>query len=72
MKLRDALGETFPTPRPAELTAKVRLRTNSRACTASRAALEGKLDREPLLAQDTNEAYTQLQELPGSARSTPV
>ena len=29
------------------------------------AALEGKLDREPLLAQDSNEAYTELQDLPG-------
>ena len=31
----------------------------------ARAALEGELDREPLLALDPNEAYTRLQELPG-------
>ena len=31
----------------------------------AQAALEGRLDREPLLAADTNEAFTQLLELPG-------
>jgi hypothetical protein len=32
----------------------------------AQAALEGKLDREPLLAADTDDAFTQLLELPGA------
>jgi DNA-3-methyladenine glycosylase II len=68
VKLRDALGETFPAP--AELLGLEELKglpANKipRLHGIAQAALEGKLDREPLLALDPNEAYTRLQELPG-------
>jgi DNA-3-methyladenine glycosylase II len=68
VKLRDALGETFPAP--GELLRLQELKglpANKipRLHGIAQAALEGKLDREPLLAQHPNEAYTKLQELPG-------
>ncbi len=69
-KLRDALSHdgVFPAPErllelrelPGLPDAKV-----PRLHGIARAALEGKLDREPLLAADPDEAYTRLQELPG-------
>jgi DNA-3-methyladenine glycosylase II len=68
VRLRDALGETFPAPQALlELEALDGLPQNKipRLHGIAQAALEGKLDREPLLAQDPDEAYTQLQELPG-------
>jgi DNA-3-methyladenine glycosylase II len=66
VRLRDALGETFPAPQQL-LRLKDGLPANklSRLHGIARAALEGKLDREPLLAKDPNDAYTELQELPG-------
>jgi DNA-3-methyladenine glycosylase II len=68
VKLRDALGETFPTPQDLlGLQALQGLPQNKipRLHGVAQAALEGKLDREPLLALHPNEAYTRLQELPG-------
>jgi DNA-3-methyladenine glycosylase II len=68
VKLRDALGETFPAPeRLLELQELQGLPANKipRLHGIAQAALEGKLDREPLLAKDPDEAYTELQELPG-------
>jgi DNA-3-methyladenine glycosylase II len=67
-KLRDALGETFPAPEQLlQLKELQGLPANKvpRLHGIAEAALEGKLDREPLLAQDPDEAYTALQELPG-------
>ena len=68
VKLRDALGETFPAPEQLlELQALAGLPANKipRLHGIAQAALEGKLDREPLLAKDPDVAYTELQELPG-------
>ena len=68
VKLRDALGETFPPPEQLlQLEELEGLPANKipRLHGIAQAALEGKLDREPLLAKDPNEAYTELQELPG-------
>ena len=66
VKLLDALGETFPAPQDL-LNVKEGPPANklARLHGIARAALEGKLDREPLLAKDSNTAYTELQELPG-------
>jgi DNA-3-methyladenine glycosylase II len=66
VKLRDALGETFPAPEQL-LALKEGPPANklARLHGIAQAALEGKLDRERLLAQDPNDAYTRLQELPG-------
>jgi DNA-3-methyladenine glycosylase II len=68
VRLRDALGETFPAPEQLlELQELDGLPQNKvpRLHGIAQAALEGKLDREPLLALDPDEAYTRLQELPG-------
>jgi DNA-3-methyladenine glycosylase II len=68
VKLRDALGDTFPKPGELlQLEQLAGLPQNKipRLHGIARAALEGELDREPLLALDPNDAYTRLQELPG-------
>jgi DNA-3-methyladenine glycosylase II len=68
VKLRDALGETFPAPeRLLELKELQGLPANKvpRLHGIAQAALEGKLDRESLLAKDPDQAYTELQDLPG-------
>jgi DNA-3-methyladenine glycosylase II len=67
-RLRDALGETFPPPRELlEVQALDGLPANKlpRLHGVARAALEGRLDREPLLAKDPDEADAELQELAG-------
>jgi DNA-3-methyladenine glycosylase II len=66
VELRDALGETFPAPEQL-LQVKEGPPANklARLHGIAQAALEGRLDREPLLALDADEAYTRLQELPG-------
>jgi DNA-3-methyladenine glycosylase II len=69
-KLRDALSEggIFPTP---EQLLQLRELDGLPAAKVPRlhgiaqAALEGELDREPLLAADVNDAFTSLLELPG-------
>ena len=69
-KLRDALSHDgiFPTPEQLleldHVDGMPDLKI-PRLHGIARAALEGRLDREPLLAQAANEAYTQLQDLPG-------
>jgi DNA-3-methyladenine glycosylase II len=68
VKLRDGLSRdgVFPAPRDLlELREGVPAPKLPRLHGIAEAALEGKLDREPLLALDPNEAYTRLQELPG-------
>jgi DNA-3-methyladenine glycosylase II len=70
VKIRDALsrGGIFPAPkRLLALRAQLALPEGklTRLHTVAEAALEGKLDREPLLAADPGEALAQLQELPG-------
>ncbi len=67
-RLRDALGETFPAP--AELLALEELKGLPAAKVPrlhgiAEAALEGRLDREPLLAAAPDEALARLQELSG-------
>jgi DNA-3-methyladenine glycosylase II len=65
VRMRDALSEdgVFPAPRALlEVRDAPRL---ERLHGIAEAALAGKLDREPLLALDPDEAYTRLQELPG-------
>jgi DNA-3-methyladenine glycosylase II len=67
-RLRDALGETFPPPAELlELRELNGLPQNKvpRLHGIAQAALEGKLDREPLLAADPADALAQLLELPG-------
>lgn len=69
-KLRDAIstGGTFPAPEELLKLDHVDGLPDlkiPRLHGIAHAALEGRLDREPLLAQDSNEAYTELQELPG-------
>ena len=67
-RLRDALGETFPAPHELlELRELPGLPQNKigRLHGIAQAALEGRLEREPLLAEDPDSAYTRLQELPG-------
>jgi DNA-3-methyladenine glycosylase II len=67
-RLRDALGETFPPPSELlELRELKGLPQNKipRLHGIAQAALEGKLDREPLLALDPGAALAQLVELPG-------
>ena len=68
--LRDALSldGIFPAPRRLlELAHLDGLPDNKipRLHGIARAALEGRLDREPLLAQDPNDAFTRLQDLAG-------
>jgi DNA-3-methyladenine glycosylase II len=68
VRLRDALGETFPPPRALlELRELKGLPVNKipRLHGIAEAALEGRLDREPLLAMEPDAAYAALQELPG-------
>jgi DNA-3-methyladenine glycosylase II len=70
VRLRDALSDDGIFPAPEQL---LQLRELPglpaikipRLHGIAQAALEGKLDREPLLAADTNDAFTQLLELPG-------
>ena len=69
-KLRDALSDGGIFPAPEHLLALRELdglpaNKVPRLHGIAQAALEGRLDREPLLAADTNEAFTQLLELPG-------
>jgi DNA-3-methyladenine glycosylase II len=70
VRLRDALsdGGIFPAPEQLlQLRELAGLPANKvpRLHGIAQAALEGKLDREPLLAADTDEAFTRLLELPG-------
>ena len=70
VKLRDALGETFPAPQdllnvqegpPANKLARLH--------GIAQAALEGRLDREPLLAQDSTRPTRDCRSCRASARS---
>ena len=70
VKIRDALsrGGIFPAPeRLLALRAQLALPDAklARLHAVAEAALEGRLDREPLLAAPPDDALTQLQELPG-------
>jgi DNA-3-methyladenine glycosylase II len=70
VRLRDALSEGGIFAAPEQLLQLRELQglpANKvpRLHGIAQAALEGKLDREPLLAADTNDAFTQLLELPG-------
>jgi DNA-3-methyladenine glycosylase II len=68
VRLRDALGETFPKPEEllrVEALDGLPQSKIPRLHGIARAALEGSLDREPLLALDPDDAYARLQELPG-------
>jgi DNA-3-methyladenine glycosylase II len=68
VKLRAAVSTdgVFPAPRELlELRDGLPPEKLPRLHALARAALAGKLDREPLLALDPNEAFTRLQELPG-------
>jgi DNA-3-methyladenine glycosylase II len=69
-KLRDALSEQGIFPAPEQLLQLRELdglpaNKVPRLHGIAQAALEGKLDREPLLAADADDAFTQLLELPG-------
>ena len=69
-KLRDSISQDGIFPAPQQLLALDHVDGMPdlkipRLHGIARAALEGRLDREPLLAQDANEAYTELQTLPG-------
>ncbi|WP_053225910.1 hypothetical protein [Solirubrobacter soli] len=67
-RLRDALGSTFPAPRQLlELQELEGLPQNKipRLHGIAQAAIEGKLDREPLLAMPPDAARAQLLELSG-------
>ncbi len=69
-KLRDALSADGIFPAPGQLLQLRELdglpaNKVPRLHGIAQAALEGKLDREPLLAADTDDAFTQLLELPG-------
>ncbi len=71
VKLRDALSRRrhLPGARAAAAAARAQLGLPAnkvpRLHGIAQAALEGKLDREPLLAADPDDAFTQLLELPG-------
>jgi DNA-3-methyladenine glycosylase II len=70
VKIRDALsrGGIFPAPgRLLALRAQLALPEGrlQRLHAVAEAALEGRLDREPLLAAEPGDALTQLQQLPG-------
>ena len=70
IRLRDALSDRGIFPAPEQLLQLRELQglpANKvpRLHGIAQAALEGKLDREPLLAADTDDAFTQLLELPG-------
>jgi DNA-3-methyladenine glycosylase II len=70
IKLRDALSDGGIFPAPEQLLQLRELQglpatKVPRLHGIAQAALEGKLDREPLLAADTDDAFTRLLELPG-------